>query len=300
MPKPLITIAIPTFDKPKLLKIAIESCLAQPDSKLLEIIVIDNHPQQTARLVAQKHQTTYFHEPKIGHSYAKNKGLFEANGEYIIFLDDDARLTQNWLKITQKIIAQKKPVVFGGPIMPYFQHAPPKWFKPAYESRAFGNQSGFLKPNEHLPTSSTLINTKSLREIGGFNESYGIKGGKRRFGEDTDVLRRLKKKYITKIYYDPKLIVEHFTPSQKTTLKHRFIHLFNLGASDFAVSGDEIATGKLIVKSILSIIMMLIHTTLIPFRIRTKQYPHFQNYLYEAVAPDIYWLGRLYNRCKKS
>ena len=92
----LISIIIPTYKRPHLLSKAIDSCLAQT-YKDVEIIVvsdndIDSNEEMETLQVIESYKGKIHYLPTIGNhggSYTRNRGLREAKGEYVNFLDDD-------------------------------------------------------------------------------------------------------------------------------------------------------------------------------------------------------------------
>ena len=92
---PKLSIIVPTFKRPVLLKKAIKS-IQEQDFKDLEIIISDdNSNDETAqialRLQEKDHRIRYVVNTsyKQGPNGNKNNGLDYANGEFISFLDDD-------------------------------------------------------------------------------------------------------------------------------------------------------------------------------------------------------------------
>lgn len=90
--KPLISVVIPTYNRPELLKMAIKTVLDQT-YKNLEILVIDD-----ASNVNNQKIIDYFDDSRIiffknktrkGGGYSRNVGIKNANGRFIAFLDDD-------------------------------------------------------------------------------------------------------------------------------------------------------------------------------------------------------------------
>lgn len=302
MKKPTISILIPTYQRPELLTVCLQSIASQKNTEEVEVVVVDNDPKQSAKssvLNAKKRTVVYLQESKLGHSFAKNKGLKKASGEYSMFLDDDAMVPPGWISRALQMLKTKKPDVIGGPIKPYFDHQLPRWYKAEYEARSLGSRERVLNENEFLPTSSTLIRTSLLKKIGGFNEEYGIKGSMRRFGEDTDVLRRVRAHNPkASLLYAPALEILHFTPHKKTKLQYIFSHHFNLGASGQAVSGDRVSPMRIVMKAAISTLELLTGISAALLFRNTNKYPYAQNYLWERVSPKLYWLGRFYQLLK--
>lgn len=102
------TIVIPTFNRPSMLKRAIESCLAQTEH--CEIIVVDDHSsRETLEVAAQFPQITYIRNDKnLGHSASVNLGLGRAHGTWIKHLDDDDYLHPNCLEKMTEAIAKAR------------------------------------------------------------------------------------------------------------------------------------------------------------------------------------------------
>jgi glycosyltransferase involved in cell wall biosynthesis len=101
--EPLVSIIIPVYNSAQYLDETIRSALNQtwPNK---EIIIIDDGSADNSFAVAQKYkgaQVKVFSQVNLGASSARNKGLKEARGEYIQFLDADDLLSTD--KITEQI-----------------------------------------------------------------------------------------------------------------------------------------------------------------------------------------------------
>lgn len=87
----LVSIIIPTFNRPKLLKLAIESALQQT-YRDIEIIVVNDGGDDLQELIVDFHdeRIVYIDERvNKGVSAARNSGLKKSKGKYIAYLDDD-------------------------------------------------------------------------------------------------------------------------------------------------------------------------------------------------------------------
>ena len=89
----LISVIIPVFNAEKYLPTCIESILAQtmPDFELLLINdgSTDNSKAVCDRYAAQDRRIRVFDCPNRGVSAARNLGLDEARGEFVVFVDSD-------------------------------------------------------------------------------------------------------------------------------------------------------------------------------------------------------------------
>ena len=107
----LVSVIIPYFNDEKNIKNAIKSVLQQTYKKIeIEIIDDENSPKSEKILINLKKK---FKKIKItstlrraGVSVARNKGIKEAKGDFIAFLDSDDQWKKN--KIMEQLIVMKK------------------------------------------------------------------------------------------------------------------------------------------------------------------------------------------------
>ncbi|UWG52008.1 Glycosyl transferase family 2 [Halalkaliarchaeum sp. AArc-CO] len=91
MNKPLVSVVIPTYNRPELLTRAVESALTQTYEKI-EIVVVDDGSDIPARKTLSQYNTSVriiTHNENRGGSVARNTGIRCSRGKYIAFLDDD-------------------------------------------------------------------------------------------------------------------------------------------------------------------------------------------------------------------
>lgn len=87
--KPRISVIIPAYNCARFLPQAIASARAQQGYDL-ELLVIDDGSTDGTRAAAQADpEVRYFYQANAGPSAARNRGLSEATGEFIAFLDAD-------------------------------------------------------------------------------------------------------------------------------------------------------------------------------------------------------------------
>lgn len=108
--EPLFSIIIPTYNRAYILWKAIQSVIAQTESRWELIIVNDGSTDCTLRLLEE------FRDEKIrfitishqGASAARNRGLEIAQAEYIAYLDSDNAWHPNFLEIMTKTIRKNE------------------------------------------------------------------------------------------------------------------------------------------------------------------------------------------------
>jgi glycosyltransferase involved in cell wall biosynthesis len=105
---PFFSIIIPTYNRALFLKIAVESVLQQ-SFKDFELIIVDDGSTDSTRKIIEEYmgQSTkikYGYQQNMGPAAARNRGLKEARGDYICFLDSDDRFRNDKLEITYQYI----------------------------------------------------------------------------------------------------------------------------------------------------------------------------------------------------
>jgi glycosyltransferase involved in cell wall biosynthesis len=99
---PLVSVCIPTYNRPEYLRRAVESCLAQtlPD---FEIIITDNSTNDETAALARKWADPriryYKNEGNVGPVASSNRAVSLAQGRYIKFLMDDDLLKPRCLEL---------------------------------------------------------------------------------------------------------------------------------------------------------------------------------------------------------
>lgn len=98
-PAPLVTCVIPTRARPTLLRRALGSVVHQTYPNI-EIVLVVSPPHEPVRRILEEYNTTdaptirpfFTGDPpdgSVGANVARNRGIQEASGEFVAFLDDD-------------------------------------------------------------------------------------------------------------------------------------------------------------------------------------------------------------------
>lgn len=108
----LVSVVIPTYNRPKYLERAIRSVNAQ-DYENIELIVVDDHSETPIGDVVRSVSNASLsgveiirHDRNRGQATARNTGIEAASGEFLAFLDDD----DQWLpsKLTEQTAAMQR------------------------------------------------------------------------------------------------------------------------------------------------------------------------------------------------
>ena len=88
----LISVIIPCYNQAHFLGEAIQSVLAQTFQESEIIVVDDGSPDNTAEVAARYPNVRYIRQSNQGLSGARNAGIRQSQGDYLVFLDADDRL----------------------------------------------------------------------------------------------------------------------------------------------------------------------------------------------------------------
>lgn len=129
---PRITIAICTYRRPHRLAellAAIAGQAAQAPPGAVEVVVVDNDPDQSARSTAQALGARYAVEGRSGVAHARNTalGLVPADADAIVFFDDDQLPEPGWLAALAAYYASDPGSVWSGPVQGEAFPDPPAW-----------------------------------------------------------------------------------------------------------------------------------------------------------------------------
>jgi glycosyltransferase involved in cell wall biosynthesis len=244
MDAPLVSIIIPTYDRPKLLSLTLESIKAQTFTDYEVIVVDDGAPNEETKMVCDRFsKVSYFKiDNSGGPAKPRNIGISKAKGDYIAFIDDD----DLWLplKLAKQVEILDKNPEFG------LVHSPCRIMdkdgniseiligKPGSPDVKHGNVAMRMAGNWTLMTSSVLVRKKVLEKVGYFSEKMHAAG------EDTEFWTRCS--FYTHFYYLPEPLVlyrKHESISKKLKVHYLDLPLHLKVVIDIALK-DHLIDGK--------------------------------------------------------
>ena len=114
-----LSIIIPVYNIEKYIGRCIESCLKQdiPINEY-ELLIIDDGSQDDSMTIVRQyaHQycnIRYIEQTNAGPSVARNRGILEAKGEYLWFIDGDDDIQENTLKRLSETAISKAVDILG-------------------------------------------------------------------------------------------------------------------------------------------------------------------------------------------
>ncbi|HEY9363111.1 MAG TPA: glycosyltransferase, partial [Chitinophagaceae bacterium] len=108
----LVSVIIPSYNHGNYLSEAIKSAYTQSGVKV-EIIVVDDGSTDNTRLIAELHPyVKYIFQTNQGLSAARNKGIENSSGKYLVFLDADDWLLDDSLCVNLQYLQEEKEAAF--------------------------------------------------------------------------------------------------------------------------------------------------------------------------------------------
>ena len=179
MTAPLVSVILPTHNRAKTLRRAIDSVLSQTHRELELIVIDDGSTDQTQSLLKS------YNDPRLkvlapgrlgSAARARNYGLEHANGEFVAFQDSD----DIWLceKLERQLaFAAQQPqtdMTACGYIVVRADNRPPRYhgkelLDPNHDFRSLFSGSG-----SQLSTPAWLVRRERLVQLGGFDETLDM------------------------------------------------------------------------------------------------------------------------------
>lgn len=223
--KIIVSVVICTYNRSEMLKICLESLFSKEIYKdNFEVLVVDNNSSDDTKNIVDNlkkdFNIRYIFEKIQGLSYARNCGWKNALGEYVAFIDDDAKADQEWLNEIFKFIENNPNVsVFGGPYDRFSLKEFPDWFPVDYGKNYLTGdiiRKIDLK-KECLSGTNMVFKKEVLYLMNGFVNFLGMSGDRIGYGEETELLNRVYKIHIP-IYYNGYMVVSHLVADYKMSL----------------------------------------------------------------------------------
>lgn len=202
-----LSIVICTYNRAQLLKGALESLSSQGfNPEDYEIIVCDDgstdNTQDIVAGLSLRSRLRYFYQPHKSRASARNLGISQAQGDFILFVDDDILAPENLLMEHFKLQNPKKKIIVRGPVIDTPDYEIPRNPKAKVKdySMAF------------FCTCNASVSRRALESLGGFDETFTEYGW-----EDTELGLRLRARGY-KVKFNLNAIVYHYKAVDCDTL----------------------------------------------------------------------------------
>ncbi|MGD0999504.1 MAG: glycosyltransferase family A protein [Candidatus Brocadiia bacterium] len=236
MQPPGLSVIVATRNRAAAIRRCLDALAAQEFRALnAELVVVDNAstdatPQVLAEELARRRlPLKVVAEPQPGLSRARNAGIGQAAGRFIIFLDDDALAAPRWLAAYERLFRQGRPVVQGrirvqlegarprylaDDLLAYLTHLDKDGPEGRYEGNLLGANFGATR--------------RVCEQLGPFRCDLGA--GASGFGEDTEFSQRMTAAGIP-VTYSPDALVLHQIPPARATRRALLRRCYRSGLS---------------------------------------------------------------------
>jgi GT2 family glycosyltransferase len=125
---PPATIVVPTRSRASYLGVALASIVPQAQAAGAEVLVVSDGPDLPTEAVTWRHRVRRLElAPESGLNAARNAGAAAAQGELVVFVDDDVEVLDGWLAALLAAAGEAPEYeVLGGPITPRLEGGGPR------------------------------------------------------------------------------------------------------------------------------------------------------------------------------
>ena len=224
----MLSFIICTYNREKYIYECLSRLANNSEQKGWEIVLVNNNSTDNTAVECKRFEADfpnvnyhYFIETQQGLSFARNRGIAESKGEWLVFLDDDAMVEQNYIANLQSDISNHpEAAAFGGPIEPFFEGETPRWLSPwsmgFVSAIDLGDKVISFATNKYPIGANMGIRRDVIEQIGVFNTTLGRIGNNLLGGEEKDIFSRIRESQLPILYF-PDIKVKHCIPPKRTT-----------------------------------------------------------------------------------
>jgi GT2 family glycosyltransferase len=194
-----------------------------------EVVVVDNGPDAETEAVAREFGVRHVAEPRRGYGSARNRGLEEARGEVLYFLDDDCVAAPDWAERLYEAL-DRADLAGGSRVSGRTGLAA----RLEYLSTDGPVLSPKLRagPVQHLSTSNLIFRREVVERVGRFDEKLAM-------CEDRDFTARARDSGF-RLRFEPAARVTHFSSVFRPSDYFARMRHYGFGTSQyFAQRPDE-------------------------------------------------------------
>jgi GT2 family glycosyltransferase len=197
----MTSLIIITLRRAALLAQTLEA-LGRQTRPLDEVVIVDNGPDAETEAVARRFGARYIAEPRRGYGCARNRGLAEARGDILYFLDDDCVAEPDWAAMLFDGLACGRADFIGGSRVSGRRGL-------AARVEYLSTDGPVLSPRlpagspAHLSTSNLIFRREAAARTGAFDESLAM-------CEDRDFTARARALGF-RLRFEPRAQVTHYS-----------------------------------------------------------------------------------------
>ncbi|NQT26786.1 glycosyltransferase family 2 protein, partial [candidate division KSB1 bacterium] len=223
----LFSVVICTHNRAGMLDRVLQSVLLNQQEKgSYEILVVDNASSDNTSEIIEPYTkegvVRYLEDSELGLSNARNTGLLNSNGKYVVYLDDDAEVTETWLESFHHVF-QNYPncAVCGGRVIPCYEIPKPDWVTGISDVHSQGfHPADKIIAHNWAPGGNSAWDRSILLSLNGFDSRLGRKGSKPlRGSEESELVTRAIEQGFG-VYYNPHAFMYHHISKDRISLSY--------------------------------------------------------------------------------
>jgi glycosyltransferase involved in cell wall biosynthesis len=180
-----ISVIIPAHNEEHYVGDCLDSLIEEASERIIEILVVDNaSTDRTSAIASERRGVRVVYEARQGITCARQRGLDEATGALVAYIDADTRVPKGWLRLVERIFHERSDVVcLSGPYRYFDGSRIARWLLNAI---CWGIPPIGFRLFSYMVIGGNFVARKNaLLAIGGFDTKIDF------YGEDTDIGRRL-------------------------------------------------------------------------------------------------------------
>jgi glycosyltransferase involved in cell wall biosynthesis len=238
--------------------LATVAALEIPKDLNWEMLLVDNgssdHTAKVIERFAGQFPIRYVFEPLPGLSNARNRGIVEAQGQYLCWTDDDVQIEKDWLRAYYDAFERHpEAAFFGGPIEPVLEGDTPKWFdknRATFASilaeRNLGAEPVLLtSEGGRLPYGANYAVRAVEQRRHPYDPRLGVSPNQKRLGEETQSITEIEREGAVG-YWVPDARVRHIIPASRQTLE--YVKSYQMSSGETWAYQKPLGEGKFIDK----------------------------------------------------
>lgn len=214
--KPLVSIIIPVYNEFDYTYKCVQSIINNVKGVSYEVIIGDDESTDATRKISKVIKNIRVNVNESDHGFLMNCNCAAklARGKYIVFLNNDTLVQENWLESLVTLIESSNEIGLVGSKLIYpdgkLQEAGGIIWSDGTGWNYGRNQDAgmpeynYVRECDYISGASILISKELWNEIGGFDERF-----KPAYCEDSDLAFEVRKRGY-KVMYQPKSVVIHF------------------------------------------------------------------------------------------
>jgi glycosyltransferase involved in cell wall biosynthesis len=182
------------------------------------LVVIQKTKQKKDILVLYPENIVFYYIDEIGLSVARNFAIEKSKGDYLVFIDDDAAVKEDFIEVlSRRITGYNKVNAFCGRLIDSAQDTP---FSHLFRNNNVKELKRF--DYQYFMGSGHVLSREVIKRIGCYDQRFGV-GAKYYGSEESDIFFRLKAAN-ERVIYLPDLVFFHPIPVMSAGYVYKYAY----------------------------------------------------------------------------